>query len=98
MRFGLLTFSPIVGHVELGLMVCLMRYPRSRVQRGRNIVQRHLFLDCSHIFISLPFSTVTFTDYFGSFRCLWEDTCRGRGDCLLYTGHSIYIQEESIAL
>jgi hypothetical protein len=62
------------------------------------MVRLHLFFDCSHVFIFLPFIPVICTDYFGSFRCLWIDTYRGQNGCLSYTGHSIYIQEEFIAI
>ena len=97
MRFGLVSFSPIVGHVELGLIVHLIQYPQSREESGRNIGPLHLLLDCSHVVIFLPFIPVIFTDYFGSFRCLWTDTYRGQNGGLSYIGHSIYRQEEFIA-
>ena len=98
MRFGLVTFSAIAGHVELGLIVCRIRYPHSRMRSIGNMVRLHLFFDCSHIFIFLPFIPVIFTDYFGSFRCLWTDTYRGQNGYLSYMGHSIHIQEEFIAI
>ena len=98
MRFGLASLSLIKGHVKLGLIVCCIRYPHSRMRSIRNIVRLHLFFDCSHVFIFLPFIPVIFTDYFGSFRCLWTDTYRGQNGCLSYTGHYIYIQEEFIEI
>ena len=97
MRFGLASLSLIKGHVKLGLIVCCIWYPHSRMRSIGNMVQLHLFFDCSHVFIFLPFIPVIFTDYFGSFRCLWTDTYRGQNGCLSYTGHSIYIKEELIA-
>jgi hypothetical protein len=98
MRFGLASLSLIKGHVKLGLIVCRIRYPHSRIRSIRNMVRMHLFFDCSHVFIFLPFIPVIFTDYFGSFRCLWTDTYRVQNGCLSYTGHSIYIQEEFLAI
>ena len=98
MRFSLASLSLIKGHAEFGLILCCIRHPHSRMRSIRNIVWLHLFFDCSHVFIFLPFIPVIFTDYFGSFRCLWTDTYRGQNGCLSYTGHSIYIQEEFIAI
>ena len=98
MRFGLASLSFIKGHVKLGLIVCCIWYPHSRMRSIGNMVQLHLFFDCSHVFIFLPFIPVIFTDYFGSFRCLWTDTYREQNGCLSYMGHSIYIQEEFIAI
>ena len=98
MRFSLASLSLIKGHVKLGLIGCRIRYPHSRVRSIRNMVRLHLLFDCSHVFIFLPFIPVIFTDYFWSFRCLWTDTYRGQNGCLSYTGHSIYIQEEFIAI
>ena len=97
MRFGLVSLSPIVGHVKFGLIVWHMQYPHSRMRSIGNMVRLHLFFDCSHVFIFLPFIPVIFTDYFGSFRCLWTGTYRGQNSCLSYMGHSIHIQEEFIA-
>jgi hypothetical protein len=62
------------------------------------MVWLHLFFDCSHVFIFLPFIPVIFKDYFRYFRCLWKNTYRDQKGCLSYTGHSIYIQEEFIAI
>jgi hypothetical protein len=96
MRFGHVSFSPIVGHVEMGLIISLIRHPQSREESRGNIVLLRLFLDCSHV-IFLPSIPVIFTHNFGSFRCLWTDTCRGQNGCWSYTGHSRYRQEEFIA-
>ena len=98
MRFSLASLSLIKGHAEFGLILCCIRHPHSRMRSIRNIVRLHLFFDCSHVFIFLPFIPVIFTDYFGSFRCLWTDTYRGQNGCLSYTGHYIYIQEEFIEI
>jgi hypothetical protein len=98
MRFGLASLSLVKGHVELGLIVCRIRYPLSRMRSIRNMVRLHLFFDCSHVFIFLPFIPVIFTDYFGSFKCLWTDTYRSQNSCLSYTGNSMSIQEEFIAI
>ena len=38
MRFGLVSFSPIVGHIEFGLIVCRIWYPHSRMRSIRNCV------------------------------------------------------------
>jgi hypothetical protein len=65
---------------------------------AENTVQLHLFLDCSHVLIFLPFIPVIFTDYFGPFRCLLTDNYRGQNGCWSYTGHSIYLQEEFVAV
>ena len=89
---------PYQRSFEFGLILCCIRYPHSRMKSIRNMVWLHLFIDCSHVFIFLPFIPVIFTDYFGSFRCLWTDIYRGQNGCLPYTGHSIYIQEEFIAI
>jgi hypothetical protein len=98
MKFDHLSFSPIIGLVKLGLIMCLLWYPHSRVQSGRKIVCLHFFLDFSHVFIFLPLIPVMFTDYFGI-----SDACRQiltvvKMVVCPYTGHSIYIQEEFIVV
>ena len=95
MRFDLVTFLSATYHVELGLIVCLMRYPQLRVWSGRNIVRMHLFPDHTHILLILPFIPVTFTDHFGSSRCLWIDIYRSR-IVVSYLWNLLFIYRKSL--
>ena len=58
MGFDLVSFLPKDYHVELVVIVCVMRYPYLRVLSGRNIVQLHLFPDTAHVLFSFPFIPV----------------------------------------
>ena len=84
-------------HVELGLLVCFIRNPPSRVHSGRNIVRMQLFPGYTYGLLPLPFIPVNFSDHFGFFRCLWTDTYRGWNGCWFFKETSIYILEEFVA-
>ena len=97
MGFDLVSFLPKDYHVELVVIVCVMRYPYLRVLSGRNIVQLHLFPDTAHVSFSLPFIPVILTDHLRSFGCLRTDAYRGENGYWFLTESSTYIQEEFIA-
>ena len=97
MGLELVYFLPKDYHVELGLIVFVMRYPYIRVWSGRNIVRLHLFPDTAHVSFSLPFIAVILTDHLGSFGCLRTDAYRGENGYWFLTESSIFIQEKFIA-
>ena len=54
-------------------------------------MQMHLFPDYTLVLFAVPFIPVMFTDHFGSFRCLWTDTCRGQNGSLFFMEPYKYI-------
>ena len=63
-------FLLMACHVELGLLVCFIRNPPSRVHSGRNIVRMQLFPGYTYGLLPLPFILVNFSDHLG-----FSDVC-----------------------
>lgn len=65
MGFDLVPFFPLTNYIEMRLIVCHTQYPQSGVMSAKNVVPLNLFYGFTHIFISLPFIQVIFTNPFG---------------------------------
>ena len=93
MGFDLISLYLLSYHFKLGLTVCITWYTHAQLQCDLSIVQMHLFIDWTLIFIYVPFILVICTDPHGTFGCWDTHTCAGQNGCRFYREPSTYIQE-----